>query len=67
MPTFSKPTKVVAQIKMLSTNEIKATKATRLAIMLRIKLMPREAPFDAASRSDESVLEQTELNEKFKR
>lgn len=54
--TSVKPTKVVAHLNIPSAKEMNATNATRFAIMLRIKLVPRDAPLEAASSKDESAL-----------
>jgi hypothetical protein len=57
IPTSSNPTRYVNHLTVESAKLNKATKAMSVAIILRNKSSPFLAPFDAASRSDVSVLE----------
>lgn len=62
IPTSSKPSKKVTHLSIPSANAIKATKATRFAMMLRIKAVPWDAPLLAASSNEESVLKDNKVN-----
>lgn len=47
---------IVTHFNIPSANATKATNATRLAMIFRIRLIPCPAPLDAASSTEESVL-----------
>lgn len=47
---------IVTHFNIPSANATKATKATRLAMMFSIRLIPCPAPLEAASSIEESVL-----------